>query len=763
MRTVDDFARIRQLHRDGVSARQIAKQLGIGRDTVRKALAHAEPPPYTRAPPRAAPVFGPFAALVDAILEADRTAPRKQRHTASQIFRRLVKDHDCTGGYDQVRRHLKSRRQAARDAFVPLDHPPGHRCEADFGHIHIDFPDGRRLVPVLVMTWSYSNAPFALAPPTERTEAILHGMSEAFAFFGHVPHEAWWDNPTTVAIHIHRGRERTLHSRYAALAGHFPFAAKFCLPRTAREKPRVENRVKDLERMWATPVPVVAGLAALNAHLRQCCVTARERTCGGNAETVAVRFDRDRAAALPLPRRPFDACVIDTGAVDKYQTVAFDGNRYGVPRRWAFRAVTVKGGAWTASIRSPTAASWPRTGGAMGSTSGCWIRRTSWRFWPGSRRPRTVPRRTATGPCRPSSLHCGPASRPTTRSAPASAGTPARRHCRPASRSPPSRPPSPPPWPAGDRRPPPSPPPPSGWRLPPHPCPTPRCPPSPFRGRTCHGSAACCPATPKERPMTDPNVMLLNANLKQLKLPTMLAEHDKLAREAAERDEPYHAHLLRLTELEVTARTANAVAARVRAAGFPVHEEFDVFDFTALPSLPKQKVLELTRREWVDQHFSACLIGGSGTGKTHVMTAAGLSLCRLGVRVRFVTAANLVTELETAQQEEHRPDRLLAALDRVDLLIVDELGYLSFSRVGAELLFQVFAERYERRSLLVAGNLPFGEWGTAFQGERMTAALLDRLTHRCHPFDMSGESYRFRESMKAKDGRPAKTAPKTKK
>ena len=143
-------------------------------------------------------------------------------------------------------------------------------------------------------------------------------------------------------------------------------------------------------------------------------------------------------------------------------------------------------------------------------------------------------------------------------------------------------------------------------------------------------------------------------------------------------------------------------------------------------------------------------------------TAVGLSLCRLGVRVRFVTAASLVTELESAQQE-HRLDRLLTALDRLELLIVDELGYLSFSRVGAELLFQVFAERYERRSVLVTSNLPFGEWGSVFQGERMTAALLDRLTHRCHLFDMNGESDRFRESMKARDERPAKATPKTKK
>ena len=247
----------------------------------------------------------------------------------------------------------------------------------------------------------------------------------------------------------------------------------------------------------------------------------------------------------------------------------------------------------------------------------------------------------------------------------------------------------------------------------------------------------------------------MKANLKHLKLPTMLAEYEKLAREAATGNEPYDGYLLRLTELEVAARAANAVAGRIRAAGFPVLKEFDTFDFTATPALPKQKVLELARGEWIEQHFNCCLIGGSGTGKTHVATALGLALCRLGRRVRFVTAAGLVTHLEEAQQQ-HRLDRALAHLERLDLLIVDELGYLSFSRAGAELLFQVFADRYERRSLLVTSNLPFGEWGQVFQGERMTAALLDRLTHRCHIFEMNGESYRFRESMKAKKDKDPK-------
>jgi hypothetical protein len=198
-------------------------------------------------------------------------------------------------------------------------------------------------VPVLIVTWSYSNAPFAIALPTERTEAILHGLVSAFAFFGCVPSELWWDNPKTVAIHLFRGRERTLHPRYAALASHYPFTPKFCLPATPTEKPRVEKRVFDLQRRWATPVPRMADLAELNAHLRRCCLSARDRTCGDNTATVGVRFEQDKAAALPLPPRVFDACVFQPGEVDKYQTVRFDGNLYSVPRRWAFRAVTAKG------------------------------------------------------------------------------------------------------------------------------------------------------------------------------------------------------------------------------------------------------------------------------------------------------------------------------------------------------------------------------------------------------------------------------------
>jgi DNA replication protein DnaC len=235
----------------------------------------------------------------------------------------------------------------------------------------------------------------------------------------------------------------------------------------------------------------------------------------------------------------------------------------------------------------------------------------------------------------------------------------------------------------------------------------------------------------------------------------MLAEYAKLAREAAEADENYEEYLLRLTDLEVAQRSANALTARIKAAGFPVLKDLDTYDFSAMPSVPKAKIVELARGEWIEQKFNLCLLGNAGTGKTHLAIALGQAACRCGKRVRFFTAAALVNALEEAQKQ-YRLERFLSQLDRTDVLLIDELGYLSFSRSGAELLFQIFAERYERASILVTSNLAFSDWGSIFQGERMTAALLDRFTHRCHIFEINGESYRFRESAKAAKERKAK-------
>lgn len=252
--------------------------------------------------------------------------------------------------------------------------------------------------------------------------------------------------------------------------------------------------------------------------------------------------------------------------------------------------------------------------------------------------------------------------------------------------------------------------------------------------------------------MADVVTELLKAHFRQLRLPTMGQEFERPARDAAAGDRTFAQLLLGLTELELAARAANAVGARIEDAGFPVEKDFDTFDFTALPGLSKPKVLELGRCEWIEHKFNCFLIGSHGTGKAHISIGLGLAACRAGLRVRFFTAAELVSRLEK-EQKQYTLDRFLQQLDRAHLLIIDELGYVTMSRGGVELLFRVFGDRYERASILVTSNLPFSEWGQIFRGERMTAALLDRLTHHCHIPEMNGESYRFRESMKAKKGR----------
>ena len=355
MLTVEDYGRIRRVHRDGLSIRAIARTFGHSRRKIRAVLVDPEPRPYTRSKPPPAPVLGPFKSLIDEILTADEQAPRKQRHTAMQIFRRLCAEHDYPGGYDQVRRYVAKQRRHKRETFIPLTHDPGQRLESDFGHIYVDFPEGRRQVPVLITAWSYSNCPFAMAMPTERTEAILAGMVESFEFFGCVPREVWWDNPTTVVAQILKGRDRKPNHRYAALASHYTFEPLFCMPARGNEKPYAENRVYTLQRRWATPVPQVRDLAELNAYLRECCLKDRARTIAQAGESIGQRFEQDRSAAMPLPARRFDPCIYHPAKVDKYQTVRFDGNRYSLPRSYAFQTVTVKGLYPSPRIRIPWA------------------------------------------------------------------------------------------------------------------------------------------------------------------------------------------------------------------------------------------------------------------------------------------------------------------------------------------------------------------------------------------------------------------------
>lgn len=343
MLTVDEYARIRLAHRDGMSIRALARMYGHSRHTIRKVLREATPTGYTLSAPRAKrKLTESFQEIIDEILEADKSAPKKQRHTAKRIFVRLRDEHGFVGGYDCVRRYVKSQRSETRETFLPISSAAGQRAEADFGQIEVDFPDGRRKVSVLLITWSHSNAVFAIALPSEKVEAIMRGTVEAFSFFGCVPKELWWDNPKTVATAILKGRNRELNSSYQALASHYNFEPMFCQPARGNEKPHVEGRVKWMKQNWATPVPVVNDMDELNAYLRRCCEQDQARTVTGKEGSIAERFEQEKQSALALPSHSFDDCVSETRSIDKYQTFAWEGNRYSVPRRDAFSKVVVK-------------------------------------------------------------------------------------------------------------------------------------------------------------------------------------------------------------------------------------------------------------------------------------------------------------------------------------------------------------------------------------------------------------------------------------
>jgi len=245
--------------------------------------------------------------------------------------------------------------------------------------------------------------------------------------------------------------------------------------------------------------------------------------------------------------------------------------------------------------------------------------------------------------------------------------------------------------------------------------------------------------------------MLLEVYLKRLRLPAIGRHYQELARQAAQGNLPYEAFLLALVEIEAQQREENAHQKRLRMARFPVIKSLDQFDFTTLPSLNKAMVLDLAQGGYLDKRENLILMGNSGTGKTHLATALGLIACQQGRKVRFFTAAGLINQL-TEAQASLRLSYLERSLAQMDLLIIDEIGYVPFSEKGAQLFFQVAAQSYERQSLIMTTNLDFSQWPQVFGSEQLTGALLDRLTHHAHILTMNGESFRFRESMSKKGG-----------
>lgn len=326
---------------EGVSKRQVLRETGMHWRTLEKILSHSAPPGYRLKRPRRRPKLGPFLDRVRQILEEDKRLPRKQRHTAKRLFERL-KEEGYTGGYTQVKVAVRELRRRSREVFVPLVHRPGE-AQVDFGHGLAKVGGVLRKVVFFVMALPHCGAMFVQVFERICTEVSWEAHGRAFAWLGGVPWRITYDNERVLVAKGLGARERKLTAGFLELQSHYLFEEHFCRVRRANEKGVAEGAVKYARRNFLVPVPQVGDLEELNHHLVARCTEDLGRTLRGKRGSKAVLLEEDRAAFLPLPGAPFDACRKVSTIANSLSLVRFDGNDYSVPVRCAHHPVVAKG------------------------------------------------------------------------------------------------------------------------------------------------------------------------------------------------------------------------------------------------------------------------------------------------------------------------------------------------------------------------------------------------------------------------------------
>ena len=323
-----------------LSRRAACKQYRLGWHTLKKILTYAEPPGYRQQQPRRKRKLESLLPVIHQILEADRQAPRKQRHTAKRIFQRLRDEHGYQGGMTVVKDAVRAWKNTHQEVFLPLSHPPGE-AQVDFGEATVRFRGAETKVALFFMTLPYSGAIFLQAFPRECTETFLEGHRRAFEFFGGVPRRISYDNSAIAVIEVLRGRERKLTREFLRLQSHYLFQEHFCLVRRANEKGHVERLLGFARRNFLVPVPEVESLATLNEQLRQRCLADLTERTRGKPLPKSELLGEDRGAFLPLPRQAFEARRVTDRTADSQSLVRFDDNDYSVPVRYAHRKLLV--------------------------------------------------------------------------------------------------------------------------------------------------------------------------------------------------------------------------------------------------------------------------------------------------------------------------------------------------------------------------------------------------------------------------------------
>jgi transposase len=328
---VEIYGRVRRaVLVEGRSQREVAREFGISRKTIQKMLRYAVPPGYQRQQPVKRPKLGPWLGVIESMQEEDQRRPAKQRHTAKRIFERLKEEHGFTGGYTIVKDYVRTATLRGREMFVPLTHPAGE-AQADFGEALVIIAGVERKAHYLAMDLPHSDDCFVVAFPAETTEAFLEGHVRAFAYFGGVPTRILYDNTKIAVAKILGGEQRQRTRAFSELQSHYLFADKFGRPAKGNDKGKVEGLVGYARRNFMVPVPRVQSWDELNAHLEAQCRRRRSRRLRGQSETIGERFERDRAALLPLPTAPYEACEKVAARVSSLALVRYRGNDYSVP------------------------------------------------------------------------------------------------------------------------------------------------------------------------------------------------------------------------------------------------------------------------------------------------------------------------------------------------------------------------------------------------------------------------------------------------
>jgi len=305
-------------------------------------LQYAVPPGYQRQQPVKRPKLGPWVGIIDAILDEDKQRPVKQRHTAKRIFDRLKQEYQFTGGYTIVKDYVRAAGLRRREMFVPLVHPAGE-AQADFGEALVWMAGVKKKAHYLVMDLPHSDDCFVMAFPAETTEAFLEGHVQAFAYFGGVPTRILYDNTKIAVARILGGEDRQRTRAFSELQSYYLFADKFGRPAKGNDKGKVEGIVGYARRNFMVPIPRASSWEELNERLQAECRKRRERRLRGHTETVGERFVRDRAAFLPLPAVPYEACEKVSARVSSLSLVRYRTNDYSVPTEYGHRQVWVKG------------------------------------------------------------------------------------------------------------------------------------------------------------------------------------------------------------------------------------------------------------------------------------------------------------------------------------------------------------------------------------------------------------------------------------